>query len=189
MNSPATEIDPEQWLELHGNTLFAYAMSVLRNRESAEEAVQETFVSALRNLEQFRGKGTEGAWLMGILKRKVIDQLRSCTKQPASLEGDDSVVDTLFDDRGNWSKSARASSSMKLDKLEADEFREIFNKCFKGLPSVQATTFHLKEVQQKSSEEVCKLMEINPSNLWVLMHRARLRLAECIKTRWAMGDA
>jgi RNA polymerase sigma-70 factor (ECF subfamily) len=189
MNDSAAKVNPEEWLDLYGDSLFSYAMMVLRNRERAEEVVQETFVSALKKLEQFQGKGSQGAWLMGILKRKVIDHLRKLSKQPASLEAEDAVVSSLFDRQGQWSRSAKATSGLSLDRLEAEEFREVFEKCFKGLPDTQAATFQLKEIEQKSSEEVCKLLEISSSNLWVLMHRARLRLAECIKARWAMGDA
>ncbi len=188
MNNP-TNIDPSQWLEQHGNTLFAHAMSVLRSRDLAEEVVQETFLAALKHLDQFRGGGTEGAWLMGILKRKVIDQLRSRERQPISLENEDSLVGSLFRRNGHWSNSARASRSMKLDRLEAEEFREIFAKCFQGLPKSQAATFLLKEVHEQSCEEVCKQLAISSSNLYVLLHRARLRLAECMGARLTKKDA
>lgn len=188
MNKPTT-VDPNLWLELHGNALFAYAMSVLRNRELAEEVVQETFLSALKHLEQYRGGGTEGAWLMGILKRKAIDQIRSRARQPLSLENEDSLVDSLFRRNGHWSNSARASRSMRLDRLEAEEFREIFAKCFQGLPKSQAATFLLKEVHEQSCEDICKQLAITSSNLYVLLHRARLRLAECMGARLTKKDA
>jgi RNA polymerase sigma-70 factor (TIGR02943 family) len=189
MNDPITKVDPSKWLDLHGNTLYAYATSFLRNRELAEEVVQETFLAALKHKDQFRGVGTEGAWLMGILKRKLIDHLRSRARQPLSLENPDTAVDSLFDKKGHWLKSARASSSMRLDRLEAEEFREIFSMCFQGLPKAQASTFLLKEVQQESTEEVCKQLAISATNLYVLMHRARIRLAECMKSRLDMGDS
>ena len=98
-------VDPAKWIDAHGDALFAFAMSRLRDRNLAEEAVQETFLSALKCIEQFRHTGSEGAWLMGILKRKVIDQVRLQAKQPATF-ANDSVVSALFDKRGNWSKSA-----------------------------------------------------------------------------------
>lgn len=188
MNDPITHVDPSKWLDLYGNALFAYASSFLRNREFAEEVVQETFLAALKHKDQFRGVGTEGAWLMGILKRKLIDHLRSRARQPLSLENPDTAVDSMFDKKGHWLKSCKASSYMRLDRLEAEEFREIFSMCFQGLPKSQASTFLLKVVQQESTEEVCKQLEISATNLYVLMHRARIRLAECIKSRLDMGD-
>ncbi len=187
MQDDPIAVDAAKWVDSYGDALFAYAVSRLRDRSLAEEAVQETFLSALKSLDQYRKTGSEGAWLMGILKRKVIDQARAQAKQPAALENDP-IVSALFDKHGNWSKSARANSAMRLDSIEQDEFKVVFQDCLEKLPHTQASTFWLREVQQESAEEVCKVLDISTSNLWVLMHRARLALAECMKTRLAMEN-
>ena len=187
MQEKPIKVDAAIWVDSYGDALFAFALSRLRDRSLAEEAVQETFVSALKSVDQYRQTGSEGAWLMGILKRNVIDQFRGQSKQPASLEND-SMVEALFDKRGNWSKSAKANGSMRLDAIEREEFRIVFQDCLKKLPPTQASTFWLREVQQDSAEEVCKVLGISTSNLWVLMHRARFALAECMKTRLAMEN-
>ena len=187
MKDKPISVDPTKWVDNYGDVLFAFAVTRLRDRNLAEEAVQETFLSALKYIHQYQQTGSEGAWLMGILKRKVIDQARSQAKQPASL-ANDPVVSALFDKRGNWSKSAKANSAMRLDSIEREEFKIVFKDCLEKLPSTQAATFWLREVQQDSAEEVCKVMDISTSNLWVLMHRARLALAECLKTRLAMEN-
>ncbi len=62
--------DPAQWVTRHGDFLYRYALSRLRDIESAEEVVQETFLAGLRSVDQYAGKGAERAWLLGILKRK-----------------------------------------------------------------------------------------------------------------------
>ena len=189
MSESSAAVDPARWVTAHGDSLFAYAMSRLHDKETAEEVVQEAFLAALRNISQYRSSGSEGAWLMGILKRKVIDQLRQSAKQPLTLDAEDSVVAGLFDDNGNWSAAAQTSNVFSLDAIEREEFRQIFAKCLEGLPDNQSAVFVLREVQQQTGEEVCKVLGISASNLWVLMHRARIRLSECIKSRWAMGDA
>ncbi len=189
LNDPSPESNPRNWVDEYGDSLFAYAMSKLRNRELSEEVVQETFLAALRHVDQFRGAGDRGAWLMGILKRKVIDQFRSASKQAVSLEAEDTVVASMFDHTGHWTKSAMANSRLRLDSIEREEFREIFSKCLDRLPPLQAHVFTLKEVEEKNGDEICKLVGITPSNMWVIMHRARLRLAECIKARWAVEGA
>ncbi|MDX1930238.1 MAG: sigma-70 family RNA polymerase sigma factor [Pirellulaceae bacterium] len=187
MEDKPVALNPSQWVDTYGDTLFAYAVARLRDHNAAEEAVQETFLSALKFIDQYRQSGSEGAWLMGILKRKVIDQARAQAKQPAAL-AEDAAVSALFDKRGNWSKSAKANSRMRLDTLEREEFRVVFQDCLRKLPPTQASTFWLREVQQESAEEVCKALDISTSNLWVLMHRARLALAECMKYRLAMEN-
>ncbi len=187
MQDKPIAVDPTKWVDSYGDALFAFAVTRLRDRNLAEEAVQEAFLSALKSIDQFRQTGSEGAWLMGILKRKVIDLVRSQAKQPATL-ADDPVVSALFDKRGNWSKSAKASGAMRLDAMEREEFKVVFQDCLEKLPPTQAATFWLREVQQESADEVCKALDISSSNLWVLMHRARLALAECMKTRLAMEN-
>ncbi|MEO8271057.1 MAG: sigma factor [Aureliella sp.] len=73
MSQQNSKIDPSKWLDTHGDVLYAYAVSRLRNQEAAEEAVQETFLGALRNQATHAGQSSEGAWLMGILKKEVVD--------------------------------------------------------------------------------------------------------------------
>lgn len=179
--------DPNRWVELYADRLFAFAYSRLRNRDTAEEVVQETFLAALRNRDQFRHESDLGGWLMGILKRKVIDRHRSRMKQPVSLDSDQSFLDGLFDASGHWSSAAMAAKAVDLDTLEQAEFQEMLKKCLDRLPEQQASAFILREIDDESTDNVCKELEITPSNLWVLIHRARLRLAECLRARWAMG--
>ncbi len=185
---PRSTVEPQTWVDAYSDLLYAYALKKLRDPEAAEEAVQETFVAALKNAAQFRNEGQEGAWLMGILKRKVIDTFRRHAKQAINLTANDPTLDQLFDDRGHWRKTPSQSELFKLDTLEREEFREIFQKCVEHLPATQASAFVMREVEQKSSDEVCDTLAITPSNFWVLMHRARLRLAACIRNRWQMGD-
>lgn len=188
-DAPNTEKqgDPSRWVERYGDVLFAFAVSKLKNRDSAEDVVQETFVGALKTLGHSNREGSEGAWLMGILKNKVVDRIRINARSGLSLEGEDNVVDSLFDDRGKWSRSARKSARLTLDSIEQEEFREILAHCLKGLPTNQSSAFILREIQEQNSDDVCKVLGVSATNLWVLMHRARLRLAECIKSRGGIG--
>ncbi len=181
-------IDPSEWVQTHGDVLFAFALSRLRDQTRAEEAVQEAFLAALRHVDQYRGDGDQGAWLMGILKRKVIDSQRSQAKQPLELDAEDGLMASLFDKTGHWSTGSNQRHSRSLDSLERAEFKVIFEKCLRALPENQAKVFALKEIEEQSSEEVCQYLGISSSNLWVLMHRARIRLAECLRTRWEASN-
>lgn len=185
----APRIDASSWVERHGDTLYGYALAKLREPQAAEEAVQETFLAALKHRDHFSGRGSEGAWLMGILKRKVIDHFRRSARGAVNVDSDDNPLAELFDEDGNWAASMHRLTQRRLDSLEAAEFREIFEKCLQHLSPKQASAFLLKEVEESTSREICKLLGITTSNLWVLMHRARLRLAECIRTHWSMGEA
>jgi len=189
MDNPSSLTDPAQWVDLHGDVLYSYAISRLRDSEIAEELVQETFLAALKYRDQFSGKGAQGAWMMGILKRKVIDLHRARTRNPVNFDTGDETLATLFDQDGNWAKSTGSRNSHSMDTIESEEFREVFTMCLGHLSHLQSSAFLLKEVQETSAQEICQQLGITSSNLWVLLHRARLRLAECIRSHWPMGDA
>ncbi len=177
-------LDPASWVDNHGDTLFRYSLSRLRDVESAEEVVQETFVAALRASGQYAGKGSEGAWLLGICKRKVIDHVRRRNRPDSPAGGDlgPDPSEVLFDDKGNWRRDPRLFGSRPESAIEREEFWQAFRGCLSGLSRRQADAFTLRELDDMESDEICKELRISTSNLWVLLHRARLRLTNCMKS-------
>ena len=101
--------DPHTWVDLHGDFLFRFALSRLRDPESAEEAVQETFLAALKSRDRFEGRSSERTWLAGILKYKIVDLIRRSSREK-SLSGED------MDDAP---AEVEAYSQQNLDKLRA----------------------------------------------------------------------
>jgi DNA-directed RNA polymerase specialized sigma24 family protein len=78
MNAPQGKFpdkspDPGRWLDDHGDYLFKYAVFRLRDNNAAEDAVQETFLAALKAYKEFEGRASERTWLVGILKHKIVD--------------------------------------------------------------------------------------------------------------------
>jgi RNA polymerase sigma-70 factor (ECF subfamily) len=180
------EFDPAAWVDRHGDVLYRCALARLRDKESAEEVVQETFVAALRHQAQFAGTGSEGAWLVGILKRKIIDHIRQRSKAGVQLEspGEHDLAEILFDRSGAWREEFRRDDFRPLDSLEREDFWRVLRSCMEGLPSRQADVFALRTMEQRSTEEICKDLEITASTVWVLLHRARTRLANCMRSHW-----
>lgn len=179
-------LNPEKWVEDYGDLLFRYVVSRMRDRELAEELVQQTFLAALANRQQYTGAGSEKGWLMSILKRKMIDHVRLQSRtQPLEVdEVSPDPMDQFFDRRGRWRQNVRDALLHPLDSIDREEFWPVFEKCMAGLPDKQAGAFMLREVDDRKTEQICKDLDVSPSNLWVLLHRARTRLANCMKTRW-----
>ena len=178
-------VDPNRWVDEYGDYLFGFALSRLRDRDTAEEAVQETFVAALKNVHQFSGKGSERAWLLGVLKRKIIDHYRSRKRDPHNLDDETgSISEMLFDEKGSWRKEIRAAIRHSFDSLDRQEFWQIFRRCLGLLPKRQADIFTLRVMDERESKEICKELDISSTNYWVILHRARLQLASCMKQRW-----
>jgi RNA polymerase sigma-70 factor (ECF subfamily) len=173
-------------VERYGDYLYRYALARLRRPEAAEDATQETFLAALRGRDQFAGASSERTWLVAILKRKIADHLRRKYRdRPTSdLTAVDKWADALFDKRGHWKDKPGRWDSDPSAVLEQKEFWAVFRACLGKLPGRMADVFTLREVEGLESPNVCKALNISASNLWVLLHRARLRLWKCLEFNW-----
>ncbi len=172
--------------------LLRYALLQLRDRESAEDVVQETLLAVLEGRARFEGKSTAKTWLTGILKHKIIDVMRRrAREQPLVAEDDGSeaeAADALFRADGHW-RQAPSDWGSPARALEDKRFREAFELCAKAMPARNARVFIMREVLDMSTEEICKELGITPTNLWVILHRARLSLRECIEIKWGTTAA
>ncbi len=185
------ESDPATWVERHGDALYRYALLRLRDATLAEEAVQETFLAALRARDRFSGLSTERTWMVGILKHKIVDLIRkqSREKPPADAEALDRIEEESFQGDGRWKNGQPTWQVDPSQAQERSEFREVLGECLEELPPRQGEVFAMRELDDLSSEEICKAMGITETNLWVMLHRARLRLRGCIQANWSEGDA
>ena len=68
--------------------------------------------------------------------------------------------------------------------VEQVEFWGVLGHCLGELPPRIASAFSLREIEQLSSEEVCKVLEVSSTNLWVMLHRARAHLRNCLQIKW-----
>jgi RNA polymerase sigma-70 factor (ECF subfamily) len=182
-NNPS---DPANWVDQYGDLLFRYALLRLRDPILAEDVVQETLLAALQGRKNFESRSTERTWLVGILKHKIIDYFRKAGREEPinDDESQQSVGEGDFKQNGRW---RIGPAPWKMDSsaiLEQNEFWEILRQCTSALPSRLANAFMLKEVEELSSKEVCKVCNISPTNLWVMLHRARFRLRECLEVNW-----
>lgn len=166
--------------------LLRYARSQLRNEAWAEDAVSDTLLAALEKPQGFAGASALKTWLVGILKHKLIDQLRRHAREATVLDRDDSEdLDTLlFDETGHWRNTPVDWSDQPEALCGQHQFLAVLDACVEKLPGVQGRVFMMREWLELDSEEICKELAISTTNLWVLLHRARLRLRECLQISW-----
>ena len=180
------ELDPLRWVEQHGDLLFRYAVSRLKDRDAAENVVQETFVAALEGIDRFAGRSSERTWLMGILKHKIVDRYRRSSRQ-VGVEDVEALADRAeqeaFDDRGRW-RSPPAKWARPDASVEAAQLWEVLERCMENLSPRLAQAFSLREMDGLATDEICKIMEITATNLGVMMHRARMQLRRCLELGW-----
>src|SRR5271157_351659 len=96
--------DPETWVDRYGDSLYRYALLRLRFPDLAADVVQETFLEALRARGSFAGRSSERTWLIGILRHKIVDQIRRSGRDAASANGasPNGAEGSPFDHRGHW---------------------------------------------------------------------------------------
>lgn len=189
-SAPQAPESPDRWVDRYGDQLYRYALARTRDPHLAEDLVQETLLAALKARRDFQGRSSVKTWLVAILKNKIIDHLRRVYReQPLpEPEADTDPVDVLFNERGHWKDSPGDWRSDPGEALEQRQFLEIFEACLAQMPPRLAQAFTLREMDGLSPKEICKVMNVSPSNSWVILYRARMRLRECIGRKWPGAD-
>jgi RNA polymerase sigma-70 factor (TIGR02943 family) len=168
--------------------LLRYARSQLRNDAWAEDAVSESLLAALEKPQSFAGQSQLKTWLVGILKHKVIDQLRRHSRECTIFSEDDEadIDELLFSADGHWHEAPRDWGDPE-QTLGQRQFFEVLELCVEKLPAAQGRVFMMREWLELGTDEICKELSITSTNLWVMLHRARLRLRECLQQGWFSG--
>lgn len=168
--------------------LMKFARMQLRNEAWAEDAVSEVTLAALSKPQTFGNRSQLKTWLVGILKHKIIDTLRQRRREVSqAADSHDNNEDPLdymgfkadghfVDPPADWGNPEQQASSK--------QFFEVLEVCANQLPPVQGRLFLMREWLELTSEEICKELGLTPTNLYVQLHRARLRLRECLELNW-----
>lgn len=173
-------INPEKWVDKYSDYLFNYTISRVNDRELAKDLISETFLSALKAMKNFKGEATERTWLISILKRKIIDYYRKSGSKKGKAEV---KIDYHGQDQeGEWLEE-QVSDPAEYD-MENRELKLVIFDCLEKLNERQARIFKMKTIDGVDTETICNEFKITPSNLWVIIHRARIALANCLEKNW-----
>jgi RNA polymerase sigma-70 factor, ECF subfamily len=180
----------EAALSEHRTVLFRYALLQLQDNELADDAVQETLLAAWQTASSFQGKAGVRTWLIGILKHKIADSWRRLAREVIipdfdQIDNDDgeAIEDELFMSNGHWNSGPNTWKDPEAS-FKQMEFWGIYETCQNNLPPKMARVFMLRELVGLEADEVCLETGLSDANYWVTMHRARLRLRECLEIHW-----
>jgi len=188
----ASAIDPERWIDEHGDCLYRYALTRVRKEEIAEDLVQETLLVAVRTQDRFAGRSSERSWLVAILKNKICDHFRKLGRETnfTDLEFFKDEHSDRFDGENYWIHE-RGPTDWKPEGEEAmkrAEFWQTMQNCLGKLPERVAQVFMMREMDDVPSKEVCEALHISEANLWVMLHRARMALRQCLEMNFFGGQ-
>ena len=180
--------NPELWVKAYADYLYQYALKRIADSELSKDLVQETFLSAIKGLPEFKGKSTEKTWLTSILKNKIIDHYRKNAKKASvnELQSTEENRNNFFEKNGHWKKN-NEPETWEIEEaypLENEELEHILKGCMKKLPEDWALVFSMKYMDDEDSHKICKELNLSPSNFWVIIHRAKLSLRACISKHW-----
>jgi RNA polymerase sigma-70 factor (TIGR02943 family) len=182
--------DPRVWVARHADYLYKYALTRISDEHTARDLVQETFLAALERMDRFEGKSSERTWLTAILKNKVIDIYRKkasgLAKEPGVTLAEQEIDDFFEPDACNWKPDHRPLEFCieQPDHYESKEFQLILQLCMKKLPSLWLSVFTMKHMDDEPTDAICNDLRITPSNFWVIIHRTKLSLRECLQKNW-----
>jgi RNA polymerase sigma-70 factor (ECF subfamily) len=176
--SPLEEIS--ELVEEHGDLLYRFARNRVNSHELAEDLVQITFISALKDWERFRRESSAKTWLVSILRHKIIDHYRR--KKPESLEDYPDGGEVVTQSAIESTEMVQDTESIRLNPeeiLEQKELRLTLRECLDALPEQFRQVFVMRDIENESTETICRELDISASNFSVLMFRARSLLKDC----------
>ena len=164
--------------------LVRVASARMRDRDGVEDVVQETLATAYASAARFEGRSSLRTWVTGILLHKVTDAFRAMARDPgahAMVEAPGEDPD--FEADGTWRAPVDAWTDPAL-ALDCKRFREELAAQVARLPELQARAFRMRELEGRESAEICAALGVTESNLFVLLHRARLALRRSLDRDW-----
>ena len=170
--------DPEAcacMIKQYAPRVYAIAIRMLNDPDDAEEVLQETFISACKNIHKFEERSALGTWLHRIATNAALMHLRKRKHREVSLDDPIEVQDgdDVYREVQDWSFAPD-------DHAMNSEVRDILEKAISELPETLRTVFILREIEGYSTEETARILGISVSAAKVRLHRARLKLRELL---------
>jgi RNA polymerase sigma-70 factor (ECF subfamily) len=183
-NSKNQTDDIKQWVCDNRDNLYRYALSRTRDKDVAQDIVQETLCSALQSADRYKGQGGADVrrWLFGILKHKVVDNFRKAHKEiPFSLDLAADAKTPLNSLDWSWRSLALSPRSNPLKEVVGRSLYKMVNRELSQMPEKLSQVFKFRELNEMDTNTVCQQLSISKNNFWVRLHRARQRLQKWLK--------
>lgn len=190
MTDSLIDLQDDAFLQDLRKQMLRFTVAQLSDSHLADDVVQEALMGALKGTQSFRGQAAIKTWVFAILKNKIADALRQKHRHEQArvlLQEDEELEDfsDAFKPNGHWQLEARpASWGNPQDSLDQAQFWTVFEYCLDHLPNQQGRAFMMREFVELSTQEICQELGITLTNLNVLLHRARMRLRECLNMKW-----
>jgi len=190
----------DELVDRHHNGLVRMAMGHVADREVAEEVVQDTWMAVIESLHRFEGRSSLRTWIFGILIHKAKDrgvrEKRHTTFSAFESFDDDNeeaVDPARFHQSGEWTGHWAFPPQPWDDRtpeklLASQQAVNAMNKAIETLPATLKDVLILRDVEGVEATEVCEILKITETNLYVRLHRARERVRRAVETYLEGGN-
>ena len=184
----------DELVNKHHSALIRMAMGHVADREVAEEVVQDTWMAVIESLDRFEGRSSLRTWIFGIMIHKAKDrgvrEKRHTTfsdYESFDDENDESIDPSRFHQSGEWTGHwafpPQPWDEQTPEKLLASQQAvNAMNRAIEALPTTLKDVLILRDVEGSDAKEVCEILKITDTNLYVRLHRARERVRQAVET-------
>lgn len=162
--------------------LMRAALSLGFSEADAEELVQDTFVGFLKARDRFEGRSQLSTYLFGILYNKAREMRREKDKE-RSEEDIERVFDAHFSADDHWTDENFKELTEPERVLQAKDVSRYLMECLDRLAMALRVAFTMKEVDGADTETICRVLNVTPNHLGVVLFRARNQMRECLKSK------
>ena len=185
MIAPDAHHTINEWIKKYSDIFFTYINNRVSDKTAAKDILQETFIAAWKNSSSFKKQAGEKTWLFSILKNKLADHYRT----QARLMTDFTDTGYFFDEADHWTPQAGPKHwDDTASSLNKKEFYVVLDQCKTKLSMLQQLTFTMKYIDEQETHFICKVLQITTSNYWVIIHRCKLQLRNCLEKNWFLND-
>ncbi len=176
-------------IDLHSDYLYKYAVLKTGNKDDAKDLIQETFIAAYKNIENFKHQSSEKTWLIAILKHKIIDYYRKKNREQSKFKSslNENFDETFFNQNnfGRWKSTINENyiSNSADVYLQSKEFQQFLAQCLNAMPLKLKAIFTAKYIDDETAENICKENEISSSNYWTILFRSKVLLRNCLEKK------
>jgi RNA polymerase sigma factor (sigma-70 family) len=171
-------MDLTEWVKLHADYLYAFALAKTGDAELSKDLVQDAFLAAHQNAAKYRGEAAPRTWLTSILRNKIADHFRSIQRKGRAVEMPAEDEDRFFENL-LW-KSGQAPEAWD-ESLGPEELLQYLTWCLEQLPERLRAVLRLKYLEATPTEHILNDLDLTAAHFWVLLHRSRLKMRACIE--------
>jgi RNA polymerase sigma-70 factor (ECF subfamily) len=175
----------ESWVEKYADRMYSYARVRLSDNEEIRDVIQEALLAAVKSREKFRGDSEEFTWLVGILRHKIHDVYRAHAKKNKYFI-DNLESGSEFSD-GRWPWNVADTHSEPAQIAQENFVRENLYSCIDQLPEAFKIPLQMRELDNVPTPEICNILSLTPTNLNVILFRARVKLKKCLESKGIDG--